>query len=181
MACDTLMLIAQLSGLRINVLANQLGCDTDLARGVHRKLANTLTAMIEDQRRIFAAERVLATARGAADEEDAFYDLYHYQTAYYEKWLVEIVILLNDYLVDDSRASISTSARRAGISATVSSPSSCRWRPRSCAASSALSPTGARFCVDQVYYSEEEAEAAWWESTGHDPETFFAANDTGLA
>lgn len=41
--------------------------------------------------------------------------------------------------------------------------------------------TGARFCVDQVYYSEEEAEAAWWESTGHDPETFFAANDTGLA
>ncbi|WP_019171808.1 hypothetical protein [Pseudaminobacter salicylatoxidans] len=28
--------------------------------------------------------------------------------------------------------------------------------------------TGARFVVDNVYYSEAEAEAAWWESTGQD-------------
>ncbi|MFC3208583.1 hypothetical protein [Aquamicrobium soli] len=58
MAHDTLMLIAQLSGLRINVLVNRLICDTEFARRVHSKLAGALAAMIEDQRKIFTAERV---------------------------------------------------------------------------------------------------------------------------
>ena len=39
--------------------------------------------------------------------------------------------------------------------------------------------SGARFTVENVYYSEAEAEAAWWESTGNDPVTFFAMKDDG--
>lgn len=101
MAHNTLMLVAQLAGFRINVLANRLGCDTDLARTVHDKLAEVLAAMIEAQRKIVTAERVLAATRGTSDEEDAFFDLHHYRTAYYETWLLETVTLLDEYLVDD--------------------------------------------------------------------------------
>ena len=101
MAHNTLMLIAQLSGLRINVLANRLGCDTEFARGVHTKFVDVLAEMIQGQRNVLAAERVLASARGTADEEDAFFDLHHYHSAYHEKWLAEAVALLDDYLVDE--------------------------------------------------------------------------------
>ena len=41
--------------------------------------------------------------------------------------------------------------------------------------------SGARFSVDHVYYSEAEAEAAWWERTGHNPDTFFETGNAGLA
>lgn len=34
--------------------------------------------------------------------------------------------------------------------------------------------SGVRFSADNVYYSEAEAEAAWWESTGADPDEVFA-------
>lgn len=78
MAHDTLMLIAQLSGLRISVLVNRLICDTEFARRVHSKLAGALAAMIEDQRKIFTAERVRATTLGKVHEEDSFDDLHHY-------------------------------------------------------------------------------------------------------
>jgi len=47
MAYNTLMLLAQLSGLRILVLANRLGCDTELARTVHDRLAAKLAEMID--------------------------------------------------------------------------------------------------------------------------------------
>lgn len=66
MAHNTLMLVAQLTGLRIHVLANRLDCDTDLARGVHDRLAEVLAAMIKDQRRILAAERVFVAAGGTS-------------------------------------------------------------------------------------------------------------------
>ena len=33
--------------------------------------------------------------------------------------------------------------------------------------------TRLRFSVENVYYSEAEAEAAWWQSVGMDPETVF--------
>ena len=39
--------------------------------------------------------------------------------------------------------------------------------------------TGARFSVENVYYSEAEAEAAWWESTGADPDEVFAMTEAG--
>ena len=55
MAHNTLMLVAQLAGLRIHVLANRLGCDPDLARSIHDKLASVLASMIEDQRKILTA------------------------------------------------------------------------------------------------------------------------------
>ena len=69
---NTLMLVAQLSGLRILVLANRLGCDTDLARVVHDRLAAKLAEIIGAQRKILAAGRALAAARGTGDEADAF-------------------------------------------------------------------------------------------------------------
>ena len=34
--------------------------------------------------------------------------------------------------------------------------------------------SGARFSVENVYYREAEAEAAWWESTGANPDEVFA-------
>lgn len=84
MAHNNLMLVAQLSGLRINVFANRLGCDTELARGVHGILAEKLAKMIDAQQKILAADRALVAARGTEDEEDAFFDQHHYQTAWYE-------------------------------------------------------------------------------------------------
>jgi hypothetical protein len=101
MAHNTLLLVAQLAGLRIHVLANRLGCDTELARSVHDTLAAKLANMIDAQRKILAAERARVAARGTEDEEDAFYDLHHYQMAYYETWLIEPIALLDEYLVDD--------------------------------------------------------------------------------
>ena len=179
MAHNTLMLVAQLSGLRVLVLANCLGCDTELARTVHDTLAAKLAGMNDAQRKILAAERVLAAARGTADEEDALYDLYHYRTAWYETWLVEAIALLDDYLVDDLTNEYFDF--RTG-----------RWHHRDgevpikvpvpaeklCGLAEIIAEiediSGARFNVDSVYYSEAEAESAWWESTGANPEEVFA-------
>lgn len=178
MAYDTLMLIAQLSGLRINVLANRLGCDSDLARGVHTTLAGILAAMIEDQRRILAAEGVRAMSRGTADEEDAFYDLHHYQSAYHEKWLVEPVALLDDYLVDDfTREYYDFREQRwyfcDGVLPIVEPVAPEKLCGLAGVVAEIEDISGARFTTDHVYYSEAEAEAAWWASTGNDPEVVF--------
>jgi len=184
MAHNTLMLVAQLAGLRINVLANRFGCDTELARTVHDRLAVKLAEMIQAQRRILTADRARVAARGTADEEDAFYDLHHYQTAWYETWLIEAIALLDDYLVDDLTNEYFDF--RTG-----------RWQNRDgevpikvpvpaeklCGLAEIFAEiediSGARFSVDNVYYSEAEAEAAWWESTGANPDEVFALPETG--
>ncbi|EZQ14597.1 hypothetical protein CF98_19295 [Halopseudomonas bauzanensis] len=184
MAHNNLMLVAQLSGLRINVLANRLACDTELARGVHDLLAEKLAKMIDAQRNILAAERTVVTARGTDDEEDAFYDLHHYETTYYETWLMEPIALLDDYVDDD-------------LTDEYLNTHTGEWHPRDgevpirvpvpagklCGLAKIIAEveeiSGARFTVENVYYSEAEAEAAWWESTGHDPDTFFAMKDDG--
>ena len=57
MANNDINLFAQLSGFRVLVLANRLGCDSDLARSVHHKLASVLAEMIEDLRKVIIAER----------------------------------------------------------------------------------------------------------------------------
>ena len=183
MAHNTLMLIAQLAGLRINVLANSLGSDTELARTVHDTLAAKLAKMIDSHRRILAAERARVAARGTEDEEESFYDLHHYQTAYYETWLVEPVALLDDYLVDD-------------LSNEYFDFHTGRWHHRDgevpiavpvpadklCGLAAIIAEiediSGARFSVDNVYYSEAEAEAAWWESTGANPDEVFRLPET---
>lgn len=184
MAHNNLMLVAQLSGLRIRVLANRFGCDTELARTVHETLAAKLAKMIDAQRNILAADRVLAAARGTADQEDAFYDLHHYQTAWYETWLIETIALLDDYLVDD-------------LTNEYFDFHTGRWHHRDgevpiavlvppeklCGLAAIIAEiediTGARFSVDNVYYSEAEAEAAWWESTGANPDEVFALPEIG--
>lgn len=185
MAHNTLMLVAQLAGLRINVLANRLGCDTDLARSIHDKLASILASMIEDQRKILAAERVLADARGTSDEEDAFFDLHHYRSAYFETWLMETVALLDDYLVDDLTHEYFNFRtghwhhRDGEVPIVVPVPADGLWGLADIIAE-IEDNCGVRFSVDQVYYSEVEAEAAWWENTGEDPDVLFAMNEDGL-
>jgi|GEM_PF-993394 len=184
MAHNTLMLFAQLSGLRILVLARRLGCDTEPARTVHETLAAKLAKMIEAQRTILAADRARVAARGTVDEEDAFYDLHHYQTAFYETWLIEAVALLDDYLVDD-------------LTHEYFDFRSGDWHHRDTDAPFAVpvpagklgglaeiiaeieDVSGARFSVQNVYYSEAEAEAAWWENTGADPDKVFAITEAG--
>jgi hypothetical protein len=179
MAHNTLMLIAQLSGLRILVLANRLGCNTEPAGTVHDRLAAKLAEMIEAQRKILAAERELAAVRGTADEEDAFYGLHHYQTAWYETWLIETIALLDDYLVDDLTSEYfdfrtgSWHHRGGDVPIAVPVPAD-----KLCGLAGIIAEiediSGARFSVENVYYSEAEAEAAWWESTGANPDEAFA-------
>jgi hypothetical protein len=173
------MLVAQLSGLRILVLANRLGCDTELARTVHDRLAAKLAEMIEAQRNILAADRAHVAACGTVDEEDAFYDLYHYQTAYYETWLAEQTALLDDYLVDDLTHEYfdfrtgEWSNREGEVPIAVPVPAD-----KLCGLAKIIAEiediSGARFSVENVYYSEAEAEGAWWESTGANPDEVFA-------
>jgi hypothetical protein len=173
------MLLARLSGLRILVLANRLGCDTELARSVHDTLAAKLAEMIAAQRRIVAADRARVAARGTEDEEDAFFDLHHYQSEYFETWLLETVALLDDYLVDDLTHEYfdfrSGDWHHQDGEVPIAVPVSAE---KLCGLASIIAEiedvSGARFSVQNVYYSEAEAEAAWWRSTGGDPETFFA-------
>lgn len=179
MAHNNLMLVAQLSGLRILVLANRLGCDTQLARTVHDRLAAKLREMIEARRKILAADRELAVVRGTADEEDAFYDLHHCQTAWYETWLIETVALLDDYRVDDLTSEYfdfrtgEWHNRDGEVPIALPVPAE-----KLCGLAEIIAEvediSGARFSVENVYYSEAEAEAAWWESTGANPDEVFA-------
>jgi hypothetical protein len=182
MAHNNLMLVAKLSGL--HVLANRLASDSELARTVHGTLAAKLAKMIDGQLKILAADRVLAAARGTPDEEDAFYDLQHYQIAWYETWLIESIALLDDYLVDDLTNEYFDF--RTG-----------RWQDRDgevpivlpvpAEKLSSLAKiiaeiediSGVRFSVEQVYYSEAEAEAAWWDSTVANPDDVFALPEAG--
>ena len=179
MAHNNLMLVAQLSGLRVHVLANRLGCDSDLARTVHDRLAAKLAEMIEAQRKIVAADRARVAARGTVDEEDAFYDLHHYQTTWYETWLIEAIELLDDYLVDDLTSEyfdFRTGCwyhRDGDVPIAVPVPAE-----KLCGLAGIIAEiediSGARFSVENVYYGETEAEAAWWESTGANPDEVFA-------
>jgi hypothetical protein len=184
MAHNNLMLVAQLSGLRILVLANRFGCDIDLARSVHNALAAKLAEMIDAQRKILASDRAFAAARGTAEEENAFYDQHHYQTAWYETWLIEPVALLDDYLVDDLSGEYFDfrtgcwHRRDCDVPIAVPVPAE-----KLCGLANIIAEiediSGARFSVDNVYYSEAEAEAAWWESTGQEPDAFFAKKEAG--
>ncbi|MBX3532712.1 MAG: hypothetical protein KF849_19105 [Rhizobiaceae bacterium] len=184
MAHNNHMLVAQLSSLRIRVLANRLGCDTELARTVHDRLAAKLAEMIVAQSRILAADRVLAAACGTEDEQDAFFDLHHDQTAWYETWLIEPVALLDDYLVDDLTNEYfdfrtgDWHHRDGEVPIAVPVPAE-----KLCGLARIIAEiediSGARFSVDNVYYSEAEAEAAWWESTGQEPDEFFAMKEAG--
>lgn len=184
MAHNNLMLIAQLSGFHLHVLANSLGCDTDLARKVHDKLATVLATMIGDQRKILAAEGALVEARGTSHKEDAFFDLHHYRTSYFETWLVETVALLDEYLIDDLTHEYfnfrtgSWYRRDSEVPIVVPVPTD-----KLCGLAEIIAriedSCGVRFSVDHVYYSEAEAEAAWWESTGEDPDVFFRMKEVG--
>jgi hypothetical protein len=175
------MLVAQLSGLRILVLANRLGCDTELARTVHDRLAATLAEMIQAQRNILAADRARFAARGTEDEEDAFFDLHHHQSAWYETWLVETIALLDDYRVDDLTNEYfdfrthDWHSRDGDIPIAVPVPAA-----KLCGLAGIIAEVediSARFNVMNVYYSEADAEAAWWENTDANPDEVLAIPD----
>lgn len=185
MAHNTLMLVAQLAGLRIHVLANRLACDTELARKVHDKLAAKLAAKIDDQRNILAAERGLAAAHGTETKEHAFFDLHHYQTAYFETWMVETITLLDDYLVDDlTHANFDLRTGRwhhhdGEVPISIPVPAE-----KLCGLAAIIARvediSGARFSVERVCYSEEKAETAWWDITGNVPDIVFEVNTADL-
>ncbi|OQM73382.1 hypothetical protein [Manganibacter manganicus] len=182
MTSNNLMLVAQLSGLRIQVLANRLGCDSDLARGVHDLLAAKLADMIAAQRNILAADRALVAARGTEVEEDAFYDQNHYQTAWHETWHTEPIALLDDYLVDDLTHEYYNFHTGRWNYRDTDVPIAVPVRAdRLCGLAPIIAEiediSGAGFTVENVYYSEAEAEAAWWESTGADPDEIFAITE----
>lgn len=177
---SNMMLFTELSGFRVLVLANRLGCDNDIARNVHERLAAKLAEMIEGQRKILEGKRARILARGSSEEEDAALDLDYYRSTYYEKWLIEPVALLNDHMVDHSTNEYFDF--RAG-----------RWyfcdgvlpivepvrADKLCGLAEIIARiedvSGVAFTVEHVYYSEEEAEAAWWQATGADPEEFFGS------
>jgi len=173
------MLVAQLSRLRTLVLANRLGCDTEMARTVHDSLAAKLAEMIQAQCEILAADRARVAARGTVDEEDAFFDLHHYQTAWYETWLIETIALLDDYLVDDLTNEYfdfrtgEWHNRDGDVPIAVTVPAA-----KLCGLAEIIAEiediSGVRFSVENVYYSEAQAEAAWWESNGANPDEVFA-------
>ena len=172
MAHNTLMLVAQLSGLRISVLANRLGCGTELARAVHDTLAAKLAKMIDAQRDILAADQARVAARGTEDQQDA----------YYETWLIEPIALLDEYLVDDltnEYFDFNTGEwhlRDSDVPITVPVPVE-----KLCGLARIITEienvSGARFSVENVYYSEAEAEAAWWASTGANPDEVLAMTE----
>lgn len=165
MAHDTLMLITHLSGLRINVLANRLGCDNGLARNVHDKLARVLGDMIEAQRKILAAEHAVVRARGTADEQDAHYDLYHYRAAFIETWIEERIALLDEHLVDDfTREFYDFREKRwyfcEGVLPIVVPVVADKLSGLKEIISEIEDLSGVSLTLDNVYYSEAEAEAA---------------------
>lgn len=178
MAHNTLMQIADLSGFRVLVLANRLGCDNDIARQVHDKLAGVLAGMIEAQRNILAAERVLAAARGTSGEEDAFYELHHYHTSYYETWLDEAVALLDAYLVDDSTNeffNFKTGCwnhwdHEVPFIVPVPADMLCGLAKIITQIEDAY---GISFTIRHVCYSEAEAEGIWWKTIGKDLDAEF--------
>ncbi|MEZ5784330.1 MAG: hypothetical protein R3D70_22540 [Rhizobiaceae bacterium] len=168
------MLIAQLSGLRVNVLANRLACESDLARSVHDKLASTLAAMIEDQRKIRKAESNAVMARGTLDQDDARLDLYDYQVAYHDRWLAETIDLLDGYVVDEFTHEYYNFHTRSWHHRDTDVPIAVPLAAEKlCGLSSVIAEiedvSGARFGVDRVYYSEAEAEEAWLQDNSDHP------------
>jgi hypothetical protein len=107
------------------------------------------------------------------------YDLHHYQTAWYETWLIEAIALLDDYLVDDLTNEYfdfrtgQWHHRDGEVPIKVPVPAE-----KLCGLAEIIAEiediSGARFSVDNVYYSEAEAESAWWENTGANPDEVFA-------
>lgn len=171
--------IVQLSGFRILVLANRFGCDSLRARKVHDRLAAVLAEMIADTRNITAAERTVATTVGEYEKDEERLELYYYQSRFEEKWLTEAVPLLDDYIIDDATGEYFDIPagrwffREGDMPIIVPVPADAL-----CGLATIIAEiedaTGTSFRVDNVYYTEAEAEAAWWETTGADPQVIFA-------
>ncbi len=68
---ENLTLYVKLAGLRLNVLANRFGCDTEFLRDLHDRLVGGLDAAISRIRSIMAMERNLL----AGDDEFAEFQL----------------------------------------------------------------------------------------------------------
>lgn len=182
MAYTDLYLYAQLSGLRVLVLANRLGCDNDIARGAHDKLATVLAGMIADQRKILDANRAYASARGTSDEQDSFCDLHYCRTAFIEKWLEQPVALLDDHLVDDfTREYFDFRVGRWFFCDDVLPIVVAVDDDTLCGLAEIIAEiediSGINLTVEHVYYSEAEAEAAWYESTGEAPDVLLGMEE----
>ena len=150
---------------------------------VHDRLAAKLADMIEAQRKILTTGRALAKARGTSEEEDALFELGDYQAAWCATWLVEPVALIDEYLVDDLTSEYfdfrSGSWHHRDTDAPFAVPVATE---KLCGLAEIIAEiediSGARFSIENVYYSEAKAEAAWWKSSGADPDEVFALPET---
>ncbi|MFC3721888.1 hypothetical protein [Neoaquamicrobium sediminum] len=75
--CSYTLLFAKLSGFRVLVLANRLGCDNDLARQAHDALVRHLDRLIGLLRQESNAHLALARNTDPAQAEDLDEDLHH--------------------------------------------------------------------------------------------------------
>jgi hypothetical protein len=100
---DYLELFTQLSGFKVLVLANRLGCDNDLARRAHDQLLTELAKLIHMTRQVLAAQRNMVLGETTEDCLNATED---------RVWIGEVlaercesgeqVQLLDDLIVDDA-------------------------------------------------------------------------------
>ncbi len=72
---DALMLMVKLSGFKLLVRANRLGCDTDLARDAHDILIAHIDEFREDLDRVLALWSEFLAERDADKADDAAYAL----------------------------------------------------------------------------------------------------------
>lgn len=71
---DYLALLTQLSGFKVLVRANRLGCDNDLARRAHDQLLAELAKLIHMTREVLAAERNMVLGETTEDRLSAAED-----------------------------------------------------------------------------------------------------------
>jgi hypothetical protein len=98
---DYLELFTNLSGFKVLVLANRLGCDNDLARRAHDKLLAELSKLIRMTRELLAAQRIMVLGETAEERRNAAEDRFWIGEALAERWeRSEQVQLLDDLIID---------------------------------------------------------------------------------
>ncbi|WP_315926857.1 hypothetical protein [Mesorhizobium sp. SP-1A] len=86
---DFLKLYASATGLRIMVLANRLGCETETERVLHDWVEQFLSRFITFTRGALAAERRVLTNTDPLQDADLDEELYYFRANYEDFWCEE--------------------------------------------------------------------------------------------
>lgn len=162
-------LVAQLSGLRVRTLINRGACEHDFVRKAHDRLVVVLDEMIADLSQIIKAEHDHSNACRNGGGEDEGFDLAYYRERFAENWQEQPIALLDDAYID--RATGEYFDRPAGrwfvcdgtlpIIVPVGPDMLCGLRAIIAEIENA---SGTSFTIEHVYYSEIDAEAAFYAS-----------------